>query len=189
MSFPPGTIGAMSASYLVLEPTDVSTIPNGALAIDSTNSDVLTVKNTGGGEQPIGEVSNINTKSMQNKSGVTIAIGRPVSKKPDGSIIDGDSDGSGTYTIIGVTLAAIAHLAEGMIQLIGTNVSGAITDLGFTPGQAVFLGENGGYIVDASLLTGDNDSIIRIGYADCAAGPASAIATDLILFAEVESIA
>jgi hypothetical protein len=41
------------------------------------------------------------------------------------------------------------------------------------------------FINSVGSLTGDDDSIIKVGIADCAAGTASGTATDLIVFPEV----
>jgi hypothetical protein len=61
-----------------------------------------------------------------------------------------------------------------------------LVGLGFAPGDEIFVGETtGGYVNDIAPFTGNNDSIIKIGVADCAAGTASSVATDLILIPHV----
>lgn len=124
-------------------------------------------------------------KEMENKSGQTIAAGQPVSKKADGSIILGDSDLAGAQTFIGVTLQEILNDAIGTVALVGPNIIGAIAGLGYAPGDDVFVSETGGYTNDPNSFTGSNDTITRVGFADCAAGSASSTATDLILFSDI----
>ena len=157
--------------------------------LDSAGGNAATVKGTGGSSTPIGATSSSDLliKSKQNKSGVTIAANKPVALMPGGGIIAADSDGAGAQVVIGITLAAILDDALGNVSLVGPGVVGCVAGLGFAPGDAVYLSETGGYTNDLNSLTGGNDSIIRIGYADCAAGAASVTATDLILFSEVLS--
>ncbi len=187
MPFAPGTKGAIRARFVEMPAIDPDDAPNGSIFNDSTNSNAFANKSTGGDTTPVGEASasNVLLKAMQNLSGVSIAAGKPVAKRANGSIVAADSDDATTQVVIGIAAETIAHNAQGNVALIGPNVVGAITGLGFAPGAAIYLGEAGEYIDDLADLTGDNDSIIRVGYADCAAGAASATATDLILFAEV----
>lgn len=187
MAFASGTKGGIQVGYVAYIPRAAAAVPNGAMFLDSAASNAPTVKGTGGSSTAIGATSSadILVKSMQNKSGVTIAANTMVAKKTDGSIVAADSDGVGTQVVVGIATAAILDNATGNVSLIGPNVVGAIAGLGFAPGDAIYLGETGGYINDLAQLTGSNDSIIRVGYADCAAGAASATATDLIMFAEV----
>jgi hypothetical protein len=73
-----------------------------------------------------------------------------------------------------------------IVQLVGQNVAGALTtSSGFAPGDELYLNEGGGYTNDPGTFTGENDSIIKIGIADCAEGAASETVTDLILFPQV----
>jgi hypothetical protein len=124
-------------------------------------------------------------KVMQNGSGSTIAAGVPVSKKSDGTIVPADSDAASGQVFVGITNASIANGATGDVTIIGPNIAGAITSLGFAVGSDVFIGEAGGFVDDVSGFAGDNDSVIRVGIADCSAGSASATANDIILFTEV----
>lgn len=178
-------------SAIVFEPTAVASLPNNALGVDSAGGDALTLKQSGGTEPITSGSASVSPliKSMQNLSGVTILQGKPVAKKPDGSIIQGDSDGVGTQVIIGVAMVNISNNAMGNVALIGPNVSGAIAGLGFAPGSPIYISEDGGYTDDLGSFTGDNDTVVRIGYADCLGGAASATATDLIMFAEVVLVA
>lgn len=123
------------------------------------------------------------SKVMQN-SGTTIAAGKPVGKKPDGTIVLADSDGVNTQNFCGITSASMAPSATGIILIPGQNIAGAITGLGFAPGDSVFLNESGGYSNTTSGFSGDNDTIWKIGMADCASGLASPTATDIIIMTE-----
>lgn len=173
------------ANFIVLTPSLPSAIPNGAVFIDSTNADAMSVKGTGGAVSPIGSTgSNIFIKQMQ-AAGV-IATNMPVSKRPDGKIEQADSDAATGQEVVGFALAAAAGNGSLInVLCVGANIAGALTGLGFTPGQEVYLSENSGYTNDPNSFTGNNDSIIRLGVADCAAGAASTVVTDLIVFTEV----
>lgn len=142
---------------------------------------VIIDRNLGGGGGG-GQV----TKVMQNTSGVTIPAGKPVAKRADGGIQLADSDGVSSQNYIGVANEEIAASATGEVTLIGPNIAGAVSGLGLAPGDDVFIGETAGeFVGPAHAFTGDNDSIIKVGVADCAAGAASATATDLVMFTEV----
>lgn len=123
------------------------------------------------------------SKVMQN-SGSTIPGGKPVSKKPDGTIVLADSDGVNAQNFCGITQSSISPSVTGVILTPGQNIENAILGLGFAPGDTVFLNESGGYSNTTSGFTGGNDTIWKIGMADCAAGLASSVATDIILFTE-----
>jgi len=131
--------------------------------------------------------SSLLVKSMKNTSGVQIPLGAPIAKLADGGISQADSDAVGKQIWIGVANETIAINAFGQVVLVGPNIAGALTGKGFTPGDHIFLSQDGSYINDSTLLTGGNDSLIRVGYADCADGVQSATATDLIMFAAVLS--
>lgn len=124
-------------------------------------------------------------KTMQNLSGSTIPAGAPVAKLANGGIIAADSDGATTQNFVGIAVAAIVNNAQGQVAVTGQNIAGAITGLGFAPGQEIYLSQSGGYTNDIESFTDDDDSIIKIGIADCSAGAASATATDIIMFPEV----
>lgn len=163
---------------------DPNNLPNGSIYLDGSSN--LNVKDSGGGTQEIAASSDsVLTKTMENLSGATILKGKPVAKKSDGSIVNADSDAPNGQIVIGVALENILDQSQGKIALIGPNVKDAISGLGFAPGDEVYLGENGGYIGSTDTLTGDNDSFVRVGFADCSAGAASSTANDLIMFAEV----
>lgn len=144
------------------------------------NVNDITISSTGG--------SNLLSKQMQNLSGVTIPAGVPIAKMPNGSIARADSDGAGgLQNFIGISGASIADATQGAVILVGANLAGVITGLGFAPGQDIYLSESGGYTnTPATAFSNNDDSIIKIGVADCAAGAASSTATDLIMFPTVE---
>jgi len=127
------------------------------------------------------------TKLMESGHTGTIAAGVPIAKLSNGKIIPADSDGvGGAQQLIGITQEQILLGGVGSVYLFGQNVAGVITGLGFAVGEEVYLAETAGtYTNDPNSFTGDNDSIIKIGIADCAAGSASGTATDLILFPDV----
>lgn len=179
------TIAKFKVEALVFEPIAAASAPNNSLFSDSANANLFTNKSAGGSPDPIGASTSVLVKQMENQSGSTIASGRPVSKKANGTIVEGDSDAALAQQLIGITLQSIAHAALGNVALLGQNVPGAVTGLGFAPGQDIYLSETGGYTNDPNSFTGNNDSIIRIGIADCPAGAASGTATDLVLFPEV----
>jgi len=173
----------MMTSALVMVPVAAGSVPNGAMFMDKDQGNALVSKSASG--QP--SRMSYTVKLWQNKSGVTIPKGKPVAKMSNGSVIRGDSDEPTAETILAVALEDVADQAIGSFSLIGPNVEGAIADLGFVPGQPVYFDASGGYTNDASTLNPATNAIIRVGYADCAEGEASAVATDLIMFAEVIS--
>lgn len=125
-----------------------------------------------------------NVKQMV--AGAALSSGKPISKRPDGKIIQTDSDGADARNYVGFSLQSAA--ADGdlvNVQLVGANIAGALTGLGFASGSQIFLDEvSGGLTDDPGTFTGANDVILKVGIADCAAGTASGTATDLIMFSE-----
>jgi len=128
-----------------------------------------------------------NIKLMVNNTLDTILAGTPVSKSSDGSIVPAASDTAQGQRFIGIALDPIPSTLQGRIQLVGNNVPNILSAYGFSSGDEVFIDEYNGYTNDVSSFSGNNDSIIKVGVADCPEGAASAIATDLIMFVEVIS--
>jgi len=125
-------------------------------------------------------------KIMINNSGINIPINKPVSIKPDGGIEMADSDAVNGQEPIGITLEAINDSFSGIVALFGRNMPGALTGLGYTPGDDIFIDEiAGGYTNTTSGFTGDNDSVVRLGVAAVADGITNVNATDLIMIREV----
>lgn len=175
------TYGKIRTSALILEPVTSQTAPN-TLWWNST-LDSLNSNSTSGTPTPVVSVDMI--KRMQ--CFAPIAKYKPVSKRSDGKIMTAESDAVGTQQFIGIAADNFVSANDlGNILLVGQNVAGALTGLGFVPGDEIYIGETtGGYVNDISGFTGNDDSLIKVGIADCAAGTASGTATDLILFAEV----
>jgi hypothetical protein len=171
-----------------MDPANPGDVPANSLFFDAASSGILSQKNASNLSNQIAQATSndLMIKVMQNLSGVTIPAGKPISKAADGSILASDSDGStASQTYCGITLDSINNGSTGRVLLVGPNVPNVITGLNYTPGQDIFLSESGGYTNNAGSFTGNNDSIIKVGIADCAAGNASSTATDLIMFPDV----
>lgn len=191
-------VGGVDPAYIQLTPqfSDLS-IPPHSLWVDGNDSNTLKIKLTGGGSTLIGDggggggggggpaPTNYLVKIMENTSGFTISMGSPVSKAPDGGITAADSDAVTGQKVVGIAVAAINSGSLGAILLFGPSAEGVLASLGFTPGDVIYVSEVGGYTNDPNSFTGDNDSIIQVGVADCAAGPASATVTDLIMMPQI----
>jgi hypothetical protein len=116
-----------------------------------------------------------------------IRAGRQVSKRADGKIVEAESDGTNRQQPIGMATIAFLNIDDlGNVLLPAPNAAGVLTGLGFTPGREIYIGETtGGYVDDITPFVGNDDSLIKVGVADCAAGVASGIATDLIMITQV----
>lgn len=175
-------------THLILEPVTSASVPNNSIFLDSSNLNQLTIKDSTGTLSVVsgggGSGSNLFVKQMI--AGEAFAINKPLSKRSDGKVIAADSDGVSTQRIIGHSLQASGgNNAPVNVLCLGANLAGALTGLGFAPGDEIFLGESGGYTNSVNSFSGDNDSIIKVGIADCAAGVANSAATDLVIFTEV----
>jgi hypothetical protein len=171
---------ALNALAYYAAPT-VHTIPDYVIQHARNQDNILIVDpglNAGGGGNP-------HQKTMIGNA--AIAAGKPIAKLANGKAAQADSDGAGgLQNICGYAMTACSgDNAAFEVLLIGPNLAGALTGLGFTPGQDVFISEDGGYTNDANSFTGANDSIIRAGVADCAANTATGTVVDLIVFTEV----
>lgn len=125
-------------------------------------------------------------KTMQSGHVAAIPANTPVSKLANGKIVPADSDLPVAKKFIGITKAIIYPNRTGPVFLVGPNLVGVLSAYSFAPGDEVYLSETGGgYTNDPNSFTGNNDEIIKVGIADCAAGNATATAPDLILFTEV----
>lgn len=179
------TLASVKCQFVVLEPVDPSGVPNGCLFLDSTNSNQATIKTTGGVNDPVTSTgTSFFLKEMV--AGAAISSGQPLSKRSDGKVVEADSDGTGTQTFIGYSQES----ADGdgsllNVLLAGANLSGVLDGLGFSTGDLIYLSESGGYTDDPDSFTGGDDTIIKLGIADCAASIASSTAVDLIAITDV----
>jgi hypothetical protein len=153
--------------------------------IDSTNANAASIKDTGGVVFPLNAGStNIFIKQMQADG--AIAINRPVSKLANGRVIAADSDLASGQDYCGFALQAAAAPGDLInVLCVGAVLANAVFGLGYAPGDEIYLAETGGFTNDPNSFTGGDDSIIKVGIADCAAGVASGVAVDLIVFSEV----
>jgi len=120
-------------------------------------------------------------KAKTNGDAVTLTAGKPASLYADGKLYKADSDSAQGQRSVGILLDTIAPAAQGHILLFGYNLPGVLTGLGFSPGDEVYISETGTYVNNSSGFTGGDDTIARIGWADCADATASGTATDLIM--------
>lgn len=183
----------IKSKFLEIEASDPADIPPNSLFIDSTNNNQATFKNSGGTSSVVGAVSTSNLFIKQMQADQVIAINDPLAKKSNGRVIKSDTDLSAdSQKYIGIALQAAANVGDFInVLLIGTNLANALLGMGFVPGEYIFLGENGGFTNDAGVsgFSGSNDSVIRVGIADCAPGTASGVATDLIAITQIISVA
>lgn len=176
----------VKVDFIQLTPVNPASVPNGCVFLDASNGNVATVKSTGGTSDPVGNTSSDNLFIKQMQIDGPIEVNKPVSKKANGRIVQGDSDSADGQMIVGMSLEAGLNAGDFInVFCIGANLAGALAGLGMTPGQEVFLSETGGYTTDANSFTGNNDTIMKVGIADCAAGAASGTAVDLISFPEI----
>lgn len=186
------TYAKFKASAVVFEPQAPGTVPSGSLYMDSSSSNALTTKTTGGSDVPIGATSStdIFVKTKQNRSPVDIPANARVALRNDGSIVLADSDDPAARQSIGIALELIVSMSTGKVLLDGPNVIGAVESLGFTPGQDVFMDKiPGQYTNNVSMFNPVTDTITKVGIADTASGIVSGTATDLIMTTEVVSSA
>jgi hypothetical protein len=176
------------AKYVVLTPTVAVLVPNGSLFLDAANGNASSIKDISGVVTPINSaeaVTNLVKKQMQ--TSMPIPINSPVSKRPDGKIEIADSDVPTGQNVIGVTLEPAAGADELVgVLCVGANIIDAISGLGFTVGQEIYISSAGGYTNDPSSFD-SMDAVIKIGIADCTSGGASPEARDLVLFPDVVS--
>lgn len=178
------TLASIKVQYVVMDPVAPSQVPPGCLFLDSTNGNQATIKNTGGSQEPVSSGTNYFIKTMI--AGAAIAAGKPLSKRPDGKVIEGDSDGMHSQNFIGFSQnSAAGDGSTVQVLLAGANLAGVLTGLGFMAADIIYLSETGGYTNDPNSFTGNNDTVIKLGIADCAASSASSTAVDLIAITDV----
>ncbi len=180
------TYAKIRSSAILLQPmTREQVSEDNAIFIDSENDNELVTRTNATVQTIVSAEASLFKKSMVNKSGSTIPAKTPISKLANGGIAAADSDSATRQQAIGITVSEILDDALGDVNTFGANISGAITGLGFTSGQEIYLGENGGYTNDPNSFSGDDDSLIKIGVADSEAGVASSVAKDIIIFPEI----
>lgn len=175
------------AKFVELVPANPSEVPANCLFVDSTNNNTPTYKNQFNLPAEIGTTvgtSSLFVKTME--AGGLFLINRPLSKKPDGTVVQLDSDDPGANNFCAYSLQEATFIGEQVSVLcLGANIVNAVSGMGFTAGDILYIGENGEYTNSVSGFTGNNDTIIKVGLADCPAGAASPEATDLIAIADI----
>lgn len=181
----------IKSKFLSIDPSNPAEVPNNSLYVDASNANQATFKNSSGTSSVVGAVStsNLFLKSMQVDE--IFPVNSPLSKKANGRVVKADTDLSpDTQRYIGIALQAPVNIGDFInVLIVGANLANALVGLGFSPGDEVFLAENGGFTNAAGVagFGGNNDSVIKVGIADCTGGTASATANDLIAFTEVIS--
>jgi len=174
----------IKGKYFVLEPSDPASVGNNSLFIDLTNVNKLSYKNDSGIVFPLeaGGGMNIFVKQMEAMEAMPLYVA--VSKRSDGKIWLTDPDDPDRQTLVGYLIQASAAPGDKVnVLLIGANLPGALTGLGFLPGDEIFVSTSGGYTKDVSGFT--TGSYIRVGIADCPGGDATPDATDLIVWPSI----
>jgi len=176
------TLAGVKAKYVLLEPVDSSEVPPNSVFVESGTNQMNTKTSLGVPVPIVGDVTSYFVKQMEAEN--VFPQHTPLAKKSNGKVVPDDSDAPGQAFIGYAQQESVSGGSLIDVLLVGPNVEGAISGLGFVPGQQIYLSPvAGGYTNDASSL-GDDDKIVKVGIADCAAGTASGAAVDLISFAE-----
>lgn len=185
-----GEMASIRVQFVQLSPVNPAQVPAGALFLDNTNSDIATIKSVSNIVAPVetgDPAGSLFIKKMM--ASAAFSANRPLGKLTNGKVVDADSDGvPGADNFCGYSLQAAT--ADGdLIDVLcpGPNLAGALTGLGFSTGQEIYLSQDSGYTNDPGTLVGNNDSIIKLGIADCAASTATGTAVDLIAFSSIIS--
>lgn len=114
-------------------------------------------------------------------SSEALAVNTPVTKLPNGKIAKADATAPGMGWVYGITKTAFADEdSEGEVYLIGLNTPGVLTDLEFDTADKIYQAGPGVFTNDPGILD-EAKTLMFIGFADCASGVASSLATDLIM--------
>jgi hypothetical protein len=169
---------------VIFNPSAVSEMPNNSLFVDQSTG-ILKTKSSTGIVTDLTGSANIFAKEMQ--SAAAIRVGKPVSKRSDGRIEEAESDSIHGQMPIGFATVAFSGPNQiGTVFLVGPNLSGLVTGMGFAPGEEIYIGETSGGLTNSiANFSGNDDSYIRLGIADCTAGIASSTANDLILSMQI----
>lgn len=184
------TYAKFKTTAVELVPIAPTQAPLGSLYLDSSNSNAMSTKTTGGSNVQLGAATSADLmiKNKRNMTGTTIAAYKRVALKSDGTICLADSDNAVAMTDIGVTLDPITDSSYGRVMTNAANAAGVLTGLGYTAGQVIYLSKTpGGLTNDPSIFNPETDAIVQVGIADCATDVASGTATDLIMMIEVQS--
>lgn len=127
---------------------------------------------------PFATASQVKVKT--NGDVATIAAGRIVSISSDGQMHPFTGTAAGKMAA-GVLMETTLAGSPGRVLLAGYNIPGALTGLGFAPGDEVYVDETGSYSSGVIGLGSANDTYQRVGWADCATATVATVATDLIM--------
>lgn len=175
---------------VVMHPIDPATNPPpaGSMFIDSTNNNAISTQSTTQNTPPAAvntAATNVFKKLKKSVHTAIIPAKTPISLTPSGGIVPADSDAAQGQQPIGFTDASVNPNEFVSCTLYGPNCEGALSGLGFSAGDELYLGETGGYATNPGAFSGMNDSIIVIGVADCGGNDINTVATDLIVFRNV----
>lgn len=188
-----GGIFAPIPGQLWSDPVDASPIPNSDIAHDlgsaarrfrEAHIESLFANNLIF-QSNIGALKRIKVLKSTTVAG---AAGQPVAKAATGQVVLAGSDAVPGKRYTGIALEA--WIAGGSVKTLlpGLNIPGILTGQGFTTGDEIYVGETPGtFTNNPGAFTGLNDDTIKVGVADCAEDTVSGIATDLILFSDIEA--
>lgn len=179
-------IAGIKSQYVLLSPSDPVGMPPNSIYVDNTQGNSMIVKGSSGGTTVISGGESVGYFVKEMVIGGAVSKHQTVAKRSDGKVVPADADDVTAQAFIGY--AQNDGAADGdhiNVLLIGPNVEGAVSGLGFAPGDVVYLAQNaGGYINNVNNLTDNNDILLKVGIADCGPAVASATAVDLISFVE-----
>lgn len=178
---------ALKASQILLEPIQANEAQNGSMFLDISNG-MNAFKDLQGN---IVHISQTTAESLFIKKMILAedmqTANRPISIMPNGKICYASTDATDAQSTVGYN-KEVGLAGDGIsVLLIGPNIANALYGKNFAPGKTIYLSESSGYTDDITQFTGDNDSIIKVGYSSCAAGTFGEVATDLISSVEVIS--
>jgi hypothetical protein len=146
------------------------------------------IQNSNDRQNDIGLLSFSTSNKIQQQCASPIPAGKPYSKRPDGRIEAAISNTLYGQKFVGITIDAFLNAGDlGYTTPSGPIIANVLDGLGFLPGDEIFVNQTVGYTKNPGAFTGDSDSIIRIGIADCAAGIASATAKHIIMMPHIIS--
>lgn len=171
----------IKAQYIILVPSLPGSVPPGSLFFNQDGDYAAFKKLDGNLEKVQSPIVQLLTKKMILSGAVTKYA--PLAKLLSGHAVAADSDGS--MMICGFALQAGVDGDVIEVVTIGVNLKGALLGKGFATGKAIYVSENAGYTDDPASYTGNDDTIFKVGIADCEEGIASSEAKDLIVFPQL----